>query len=169
MKTTFCLLALMIFAPASAHAATKCYSPIEMQAEKVLRLHSELMVITVTCKKGSMGEDLVRAYTGFTQGNIGLLRESEAAMTSYYKKAYGGKGVDRLDTLRTQLANEYGQEIADMSAPAFCARKRDRVLALAHASSAVLSGEIVHISGRSYDPPCTAPTKVAGKAVKKGR
>jgi hypothetical protein len=137
-----------------AVAAPACYSSAEVQAEQVLRLHSELMVITVACRQGSMGEDLVRAYTGFTRNNINLLRDAEATMTAHYKKAYGGKGVDRLDRLRTLLANEFGQEIADKSAPVFCAQKRDKVLSLYHGAPATVNGEVLRVAGRSYEAPC---------------
>ncbi len=169
MKSAIFLTLALLFGAVPAQAAQKCYSPEEIQAEQSLRLHSELMVITVTCKRGSMGEDLVKAYTGFTRDNVDMLRESEATMTKYYKKVYGGKGVDQLDRLRTLLANEYGQRIADMSAPAFCAKYRDKVLVLYGSNSKAVQGEILQVSGRTYDPPCSSLTKVASKDLKKGK
>ncbi len=154
-----CLLAL----PGPSMAAGRCYSLDEIDAENVLRLHSELMVITVTCHQGSHGEDLVKAYTGFTQNNIDRIRDAEQTMVAYYKGAYGGKGVDKLDKLRTQLANEYGQQIANVSAPQFCAEKRDKVLVLYGASPEAVSGEFLQVSGRSYDPPCGGRGQMARK------
>jgi hypothetical protein len=158
----FFLLVMLITPPAQAGA--RCYSPAEVQAEKLLRLHSELMVITVTCKMGSTGQDLVGAYTGFTKNNINDLHDAEQTMIAYYKKAYGGKGVEKLDRLRTLLANEYGQEIANLSAPVFCGKKRDKVLALYKADSGLMYGEAMAISARSYDPPCGSLKDVASKA-----
>lgn len=158
----FFFVLVMLVSP-KAHAAARCYSPVEVQAEQLLRLHSELMVITVTCKTGSAGENLVSAYTGFTQQNIGPLHDAEQTMIAYYKKAYGGKGVDKLDRLRTLLANEYGSEIASLSAPAFCARKRDKVLALYRADPGTLYGEAMAITAHSYDPPCSSLRDVAAK------
>lgn len=163
MKFWIMLAAAFIAATGSAQAAvsSRCYSPDEAQAEQVLRLHSELMVITVTCHYGSSGEDLVKAYTGFTRNNIDVLHDAEATMTGYYKKAYGGKGVDRLDKLRTMLANEYGQQIANASAPIFCNERRDKVLALYNATPASLQGEIQQVSGKTYAPLCGGAVKTA--------
>lgn len=157
------LLGAVLAAPAKAQSP-RCYSPQEIEAEQTLRLHSELMVITVTCHRGSRGEDLVRAYTGFTRNNIDRLRQAEAAMTAYYKKNYGGDGVERLDRLRTLLANEYGQQIADESAPSFCKSRRDKVLVMHRANNSALSGEILQISGRNYEPPCSSLMKTAKKS-----
>lgn len=148
-----------LFSVTSSFAGDRCYSPAEFEAEQALRLHSELMVITVTCKRGSYGEDLVRAYTGFTQNNIAMLRNAEGVMTAYYKKVYGGKGVERLDKLRTKLANEFGQEIAAKSAPSFCAEKQDRVLALYNANPRSVKGAVMEIDARTYEPPCSSLKK----------
>ena len=46
-----------------------------------------------------------------------MLHDAEQTLIQHYKAIYGGKGIDRLDKLRTRLANEYGQMIADVSAP----------------------------------------------------
>jgi len=150
-------------APLTAFASNRCYSPAEIDAENVLRLHSELMVITVTCRYGSRGQDLTQAYTGFTRNNVSRIRDAEQTMVAYYKANYGGKGVDKLDKLRTQLANEYGQQIANVSAPVFCAEKRDRVVNLYGASPDAVMGEFLQVSGRSYDPPCGGRGTVARK------
>jgi hypothetical protein len=153
-----CLLTL----PLEVYAGGRCYSPAEVEAEQVIRLHSELMVITVTCHYSSQGQDLVRAYTDFTRVNIRQLHDAEQTMAAYYKKAYGGNGVDRLDRLRTLLANEYGQEIASSSAPAFCAERRDKVVQLSGAAPEALRAAFLQVTGRTYDPIC-------GQVVRKGR
>ena len=111
-----------------AAAAPRCMTSSEIQAEALLRLHSELMVIAVTCQQGSAGEDLASAYATFTRDNIAALHDAEKVMIARYKKT---GGVARLDTLRTQLANEAGLQAAKQSAPVFCAAQRDKVVALA--------------------------------------
>lgn len=128
MKTGFGFLILFSILAQSAFAANQCYSPEELRAEQLLRLHSELMVITVTCRQSSIGENLVPDYTGFTKSNIGTLHDAEQTMIHFYKVNYGGDGVERLDKLRTKLGNEYGQKIADESAPVFCNESRDKVV-----------------------------------------
>jgi hypothetical protein len=159
------LLVAGLLAAIPALAAPACYSPAELQAEHLLRLHSELMVITVTCRQGSQGEDLVPAYTGFTKRNIGVLHDAEQTMIRYYG-VHGGKGVQKLDTLRTKLGNEYGQKIAAMSAPAFCRAYRDRVMSFYRASSGEVQNEVLRMQAveKSYVQPCLPATRIAKKA-----
>ena len=120
-----CLLSA--FAVAPAFAGNACYTPAQLQAEQLLRLHSELMVITVTCRTDSNGHDLGAIYGDFTKKHIRVLHDAEQTMIGYYKNTGTGKPLDRLDRLRTVLANEYGQKAADMSGSEFCAKYRDRV------------------------------------------
>lgn len=162
-KTIAALVALSPLWALPAHADTRCYSRDEVQAEQVLRLHSELMVITVTCKQSSVGRDLVRAYTGFTKHNIAQIKEAEQTLTRYYATAYGGDGVTKLDRLRTKLANEYGQEVAAMSAPAFCAERRDKVVSMYDEPPDSLSDEGMkgYKISLSTEPVCDKSLKVA--------
>jgi len=158
------LAALLLVGLASpAYAGGRCYSAEEIRAEKVIRLHSELMVITVTCKQSSTGRDLVRAYTGFTKQNINLIRDAEQTLSKYYAASYGGDGISRLDKLRTQLANEYGQQSADISAPAFCAQRRDKVIAMFDSPPRSLEDESMtaYASDKMYEPSCDKSLKVA--------
>jgi len=142
-----------------------CYSPVQLEAEHMLRLHSELMVITITCKVGSQGEDLVGAYTGFTKRHIKELHEAENTMSAYYS-SHGGHGEDRLDKLRTLLGNEFGQKIADMSAQPFCDAYRDKVLKFASVSNADVLNEVqrMEVADRSYVEPCNVGTTTVAKS-----
>jgi hypothetical protein len=159
------ILFLLFVSAGPAFAAPTCYSPTELPAEHLLRLHSELMVITVTCRQGSQGEDLVAAYTGFTNRNIIVLHNAEQTMIRFYGGP-GGKGVQKLDTLRTKLGNEYGQKIADMSAPAFCGAYRDRVVSFYRATSGDVQNEVLRMQTieKSYVQPCLPATRVAGQS-----
>jgi hypothetical protein len=152
----------LFFATSFALAAPACYSPAELEAEHLLRLHSELMVITVTCHVGSQGEDLVAAYTGFTNTHIKQLHEAEQTMTKYYN-GQGRDGEEQLDKLRTKLANEFGQKIADLSAQPFCDAYRDKVVAFSTATNSDLLNEVerMEIADKSYIEPCIPRTRVA--------
>ena len=154
---------LLTVAAVPAHAASRCYGPAEIDAERVLRLHSEMMVVTVTCKQASTGRDLVRAYTAFTRRHVNQIKEAETTMADYYASAYGGDGISRLDTLRTKLANEFGQLVADESAPAFCAQRRDMVVAMHDSppSSLLEAGKLLYADSMSYAPTCGKSPKVA--------
>ena len=148
-----------------AFAAGACYTPAQQQAEQLLRLHSELMVITVTCRTGSNGEPLPAAYGDFTKKNINVLHDAEQTMIAYYKANTKGNPQDHLDRLRTILGNEFGQKDADMSAPAFCGMYRDRVLQFDGASPADVQNEVqrMEIAERSYVKPCNMPGTVVAK------
>jgi hypothetical protein len=170
----FFLLGLMAAALAApAFAAPQCYSPADLQAEEVLRLHSELMVIAVTCRQGSRGQDLVSAYTGFTRDNIGMLRQAEQTMIHYYQGTVGGDGIASLDELRTKLGNEYGQMSADASAPVFCQRMRDMVLNYYYATPLQIADTVQSMMAtvKSYEHLCnykaakTAVQPAAGLGV----
>lgn len=176
MKLQIIILSATICAglalPFSAHAAAgkgkphSCYSPVEIQAEELLRLHSELMVITVSCHQGSNGESLVPAYTKFTRDNIDDLSKAESVMKSYYKSKNGGDGTAQLDELRTKLGNEFGQAIADMSAPAYCDLYRDKVVAFSRNIPGIIEDEVHRMTEetRTLVPPCKgAGVKVANQ------
>jgi hypothetical protein len=157
------ILIILILLPSLAFAAPACYTLAEMRAEEMLRLHSELMVITVTCHQASDGTDLVPAYESFTHVNLPTLHAAEQTMITYYKHHGAGQGVDQLDKLRTRLGNEFGQEIADVSAPAFCAKNRDLVPEFAAAPPQKLEDEAARLQslGKSDVPLCAKPPHIA--------
>jgi len=149
----------------------QCYSTEQLRAEQLLRLHSELMVITVTCKQGSKGENLVPAYTGFTNRNLKALHDADQTMISYYHTVFGGSGIDRLDKLRTKLGNEFGQKMADASAPVYCRDNRDMVLTYYRVTPAQLQAEVEHmiVADDSYGHLCTAAAAAATRLAKNSR
>jgi hypothetical protein len=154
------LLAVSSATPAAAKTSRACYTPAQLQAEQLLRLHSELMVITVTCRTGSNGEDLGAAYGNFTKRHITVLHDAEQTMTGYYKTNVKGNALDHLDRLRTVLANEFGQKAADMSSANFCAAYRDKVVKYDNISGADVQNEVQRmvISDRAFVPSCGAGT-----------
>ena len=147
-------------------AANACYTPEQMQAEQLLRLHSELMVITVTCRQGSEGQDLPVAYGAFTKKNLAALHQAEKTMMDYYAQSTKGDATDHLDRLRTLLANEYGQKAATLSAPVFCAKYRDRVLSYNAAPPSAIANEVarMQIAEHGYAKPCASSTTYVNKA-----
>ncbi len=156
------ILAVGSLISGAAWAESACYTPTELEAEQTLRLHSELMVITVTCRQASNGDSLVPSYTEFTKQHIGMLHNAEQVMTHFYDN-HGGHGEDRLDKLRTRLGNEFGQKIADMSSAPFCLQYRDKVLEYANASSGEVSDEVqrMQVAYRTYVQPCGSNTRIA--------
>ena len=165
MKRYILFGAIMFMLSLPAYGAASCYQPAQLQAEQLLRLHSELMVITVTCRQGSNGEDLPAAYGDFTRKHIRVLHDAEQTMMDYYRASGRRDPTDSLDKLRTILGNEYGQKAADMTSPQFCAAYRDKVLRFDALSGADVENEAerMTISERSYSPSCHRGTTVAAR------
>ncbi len=160
LQTVMAVLVLA-FPPLALHAnAAACYKPAEAEAEQLLRLHSELMVVAITCRQASDGSDLVRGYTDFTKSHIDVLHDAEQTMKSYYRAQGGGDGVSKLDVLRTKLANEYGKKIADVSAPKFCEGYRDVVMKFRNADQSTINDEVhrMEISEKFYVKLCNPPS-----------
>jgi hypothetical protein len=150
-------LGLSFIALSSASfAAQACYTPAQLQAEQLLRLHSELMVITVTCKQGAQGESLGPEYGDFTHKNIRVLHDAEQTMIGYYESHSKGNAIEHLDHLRTTLANEIGQKVANMSAPEFCGEYREKVAKFDAASPADVENEVerMKLADHSYVRAC---------------
>lgn len=145
---------LLCAVPMAAKAA--CYEPEEMRAEQLLRLHSEMMVVAVTCRQASDGSDLAFAYKAFTRKNLRALRAAEKTMMNYYKKTDDGDPVENLDRLRTKLGNEAGQTAADLTPPEFCVRYRDNLAAFGTATSSALDRQVRRMASAeaSFVRPC---------------
>lgn len=167
MKFLLCLWAILcLVSPLRAFAGSACYAPEQARAEQLLRLHSELMVITATCKQASDGQGLPAFYAAFTRKNLGTLKGAEKTMTAFFKSTQKGSPLEALDRLRTKLGNEFGEKIAAASAPAFCEAYRNKVVQLYSASpdeifrltSSMLS------SAPTYVQPCETTV-----VVRKGR
>lgn len=150
-------MCMILLSSAPAQAQGSCYSPDELWAEQLLRIHSELMVITVTCKSSSKGQPLVPAYTGFTHRHQRAIARAEANMQAYYKAAGRHKGrVSSLDQLRTRLANEFGLSVAQARPRAFCRQYRDKVVDMQNLSSDRLDREVrlASVAKATYKPLC---------------
>ena len=164
MKFAFLILISFLLLSAPAFAGKACYTPEEMNAEQWLRLHSGLMVITVTCQRGSQGQDLPSFYGRFTQKYLHTLHDAEQTMMGYYKRSAKGDPTDHLDRLRTVLANEYSQKVADMSAKLYCAINRDKVEQETVEQPQLVAQEVqqMQTNERSFAPLCGA-VKNTGK------
>jgi hypothetical protein len=150
------LAGLLVICAAPAFAGTACYAPEQRQAEQWLRLHTEMMFITVTCRQGSDGQALPDIYVSFTRKNLPALQKAEQTMTDYYQATANGDPVANLDRMRTLLSNEFGQKAAKMTAPEFCAVYRDKVAQTEALTPAALDDQIQRMMATepSYAKPC---------------
>jgi hypothetical protein len=105
----------------------ECYTATEFEAEQGLRIHSELMVIGLTCMKMPHGQSLYGKYQDFSLKNAGLISEYESDMIGYYRKSGVKNPEMSLHTLRTNLANEISQHAISMSTLSFCQQFSPRI------------------------------------------
>ncbi len=151
------LIAALALVVTPAWAGTACFTAEQRQAEQWVRLHSELMVVAVTCRQDSYGQSLSDKYVSFTHKNIRALHKAEQTLISYYKSTSKRNPVERLDALRTRLGNEGAHKAAKMSAPEFCRLYRDDVTKFEAFTPQKMTAEI---RSRTSTQPC-------GDAIKK--
>lgn len=110
-------LVLLLSAPA---VAAGCYTPREVEAEQAIRIHSELMVIGLTCIRMPGGMNMYQQYQSFTQKNQALLASYEVDLIGYYQRAGYANPERQLHTLRTNMANQISEHAITMSTSTFC-------------------------------------------------
>lgn len=129
MKKIAFVLALALCLSTGAEASTKtCYNAREFEAEQGLRIHSELMVIGLTCMRMPQGgPQLYMKYQDFTRKNKKLIGQYESEMMSYYRRTGSSNPETKLHTLRTSIANQISQHAITMSTVSFCKRFTPRI------------------------------------------
>lgn len=103
--------------------AEACYTAREIEAEQGVRIHSELMIIGLTCMKLPGGDALYNQYTKFTRANEGLLASYERDLIQHYRQQGGAAEAERrLHTLRTGMANDISRRAIAMGTAGFCGK-----------------------------------------------
>lgn len=126
MKKALLTAAFLLSFTSSAFAAA-CYSAGEFEAEQGLRIHSELMVIGLTCVKMQGGMEMYNKYQKFTQKNQQLLSSYENHIIDFYRRQGEPDPEAKFHTLRTKLANTISKQAITMSPSSFCAQFGPRV------------------------------------------
>lgn len=156
----FAVLSLCAFLAAGFFAAPagakNCYAPAELTAEQTVRLHSELLVVALSCRLSSQGVSLTDAYGAFTKKHLKKIQAAERALMTHYGNNGKGKAERQMDRLRTEMGNEYSQTLASMKAPSFCGQYRDRVILANSWSDDQLNGELQRLATifPSREPLC---------------
>ena len=120
-------LSLALGSFGTSAAGRGCYTAHEYEAEQGLRIHSELMVIGLTCLKMPGGRQIYDKYARFTQKNQSLIAEYETEMIGYYRHEGAPNPEKNLHTLRTNLANDISKHAIQMSTASFCQAFSSRV------------------------------------------
>ena len=115
-----CAVIAVCFVLASTPAFAGCYTPQEYEAEQGIRIHSELMVIGLTCQKMPDMRDSYAKYKQFTLKNARLLGGYENELIGFYRKSGISSPDMELHGLRTRLANQISRHAISMSTKSFC-------------------------------------------------
>lgn len=117
-------VAAILAAPSALSAPPEgpCYSVPEFAAEQGIRLHTELMVVGLTCQhmdvKGEVS--LFNQYKQFTLKHQTRIQQWEKTLVGYYKRTAKGNPTRNFDSFRTRLANETSQRAIALTTPVFC-------------------------------------------------
>jgi hypothetical protein len=150
--TAACLLATS----SSAWAKSSCYSAAEYDAEQAVRLHTELMVIGLTCNAIEADRKLFSKYQQFTTKNRASLMNWEKVLIGHFREIDKNNPTRKFDDFRTVVANEIAQRSALLTPPVFCRTHSDIV---DHALSMSESDLKRYLSNEKADeiglaPPC---------------
>jgi hypothetical protein len=129
MKMRLAAAAVIVLLASTAPAsADSCYTAREVEAEQGLRIHSELMVIGLTCLKMPGGQELYKKYAQFTMNNQDLIAGYETTLIDYYRMQGAGRNAEKeLHTLRTKLANSISTHTIEMGTASFCSHFSARI------------------------------------------
>jgi hypothetical protein len=122
--TTACVLAT---STSAAWAKPACYSAAEYDAEQAVRLHTELMVIGLTCNAIEADRKLFSKYQQFTTKNRASLMNWEKVLIGHFRETDKSNPTRRFDDFRTVVANEIAQRSALLTPPVFCQTHSDIV------------------------------------------
>ena len=110
----------------SAGRPQACYSRAEHAAEQTIRMHTEMMVVGLTCQQVMPDKKPFNLYHDFTVKNRALISNSEAALIDHFRKRGGGNPTRQFDMYRTELANEVSRRAAVIGTPLYCSTFVDR-------------------------------------------
>lgn len=115
------LILTVVFLFSASVAQARCYSSAEVEAEQGLRIHSELMVISLNCQHVShRNGNLYIQYKDFSRQHQDLISGYESTMKSYYRRTGRSNPERAINDLRTDLANKVSTDAARMKPNVFC-------------------------------------------------
>lgn len=130
-----CCAWLLLVALSTPAAAAPCPPKPGQEAEQLVRLHSHLMVITLSCRTGGDGKPLAVPYQSFTQTNLQRIKDAERLLMQR-------GGASKVDRMRTNYHNELSIKLAQLSPSTFCLTYRDDVAKAAALTSAALTEKL---------------------------
>jgi len=146
-----------------ATAGEGCPALSRVEAEQAMRLHSELMVIGLTCQKYyRKPANIYGKYQEFTVENADFLRGAEDGLVA-------SMGAKQFHALRTRIANDASQRAAVMTPMAYCRTNAGFVGEVLALSSEGVRAYVRRLAegARQQAPGCMALAKRIAVASKK--
>jgi hypothetical protein len=107
----------------------QCYSMSEFEAEQGLRIHSELMVISLNCQHvHHVNGNLYMQYKDFTRRHSNLISGYERTLKNYFTRTGRANPELAINDLRTSLANKISNDAAQMKPNVFCKAYGNRII-----------------------------------------
>ncbi len=131
MKSNIFRLSVFLLAAlfsGEALAGKGCYTVPQAEAEQGIRIHSELMVISLNCQHmwPKQPKTLYQKYRSFTARNGYVFAEYERTLEDFYRSE-GKNPETEINTLRTHYANKISNDAAKMRPDIFCSQYAQRI------------------------------------------
>jgi len=130
IRTLVLSIGILALSASLALAGTRsCYTTAEAEAEQGIRIHSELMVIGLSCQHMARAgnKNLYQSYREFTRSNGSVFADYERRLMSYFQRSGAHDPEAALNDLRTKFANKISLDAATMRPDMFCAQYAPRI------------------------------------------
>lgn len=145
---------------ASAQAQTMkpdpCAPPDQHLAAQVLRLHTEMMVVSLTCVSEMNDRELSQKYKRFMDVNMPLIMRSQAMMIEALK------GSANFDTWWTELSNSEQMKVNQFTMAGYCAIHEPQFRDVVNAPPDRFERYATNVSKRTRFNSCEAGKRPAG-------
>lgn len=117
---TLCGVTAFSAGTAGAASPPVCYNRAEYAAEQTIRLHTEIMVIGLTCQSVMPEQNPFSQYQKFTVKNESIISAATKVLEGHFRRTSTGNPSRRFDTFRTEMANEISRRAAIIGTGMYC-------------------------------------------------
>ena len=103
---------------------TRCVTRPVAIAEKVLEMHTQLMLTSLACAEEYGDPALHERYSAFTYTNVDVLLDAQGVMERQLGR--GAEGATAFDVYRSELANQEARVLEQWGTPRYCAVRESR-------------------------------------------
>ncbi len=112
--------AVALAVPAAAFANKTCYNKAEHAAEQTIRLHTELMIVGLSCQTVVPDKNPYGKYQEFTIRHRAHISDAEKVLIQHLRRTAKGNPTRVFDNYRTELANQISRRAATIGSWRYC-------------------------------------------------